>query len=273
MLAAAASVNLLAASGALAALLRAMPDDAMDRSGTPAISRGRLFEFAMPLLASNLLFQLMTDVTLFFLARYCQVEEVALYGAAYRVWGFLGLPQNAVASAIQGRISELHALNDRRGLEEMIRNSANLATLPTFLITLVVCLAAGPLLHLLFGEFYAEGSTALVVLCLSQLIFVALGPCEHLLAMSGKQRTVLAATMVSALLAVAAAWLLIPIWGIAGAATAAGLSTISFKVLLAWQAYQQMDIRSWLTLPIRDDASTPTLLSAAASGESQNLKG
>ncbi len=273
MLAAAASVNVLAAAWSLFALVRAMPAEAShDQVPTP-VPTARIFDFAVPLLGSNVLFQLMTDITLLFVACYCQVEEVALYGAAYRVWGFLGLPQNAVASAIQGRIAELHAANDRRGLEDMVRSSANLATLPTFLITLIVCVAAGPLLGLLFGEFYAGGHAALMVLCLAQLAFVAIGPCEHLLAMSGKQRTVLSVTIVAALLAVAFSWILTPTWGIVGAAVGAAVATVAFKVLLAWQAYKQMDIRSWVTLSPRGDADSPTLLPSAAARDTRRLKG
>lgn len=263
MLAAAALVSIAAAAWSLLALLRALPHDvgAISEEHVPT---GTIAGFALPLLGANVLFQFMTDATLFAVASYCGKEEVALYGAAYRVWGFLGLPQNAVVTAIQGRLAELHSAHDDHGLMEVVRNSAILSTLPTLLITLVAGVAGGRLLGLLFGDFYAGGQSALLILCVGQLICVALGPCDHLLAMTGKQQTVLVITVLSTALAIALAWVLTPRYGILGAATAAALATVSFKILLAWQAYRQMGIASWLSLAYLRKSSSPEFLATTA---------
>lgn len=247
VLTAATAVMLLTAAWSYFALREVYGDttEAGETHITPK-SNSEIMRFSLPLLGSNVLFQFTTDSTLFLVALYCNQSEVALYVAAHRIWGFFGMPQNAVATAVQGRIAELHAMRDRSGLEELVRNSANLATAPTLLITAVVCLAAGPIMGSLFTAEYADGATPLVVLCLAQLVFVMIGPAEHLLAMSGRQAEVLYASLASVLVAVVLGCLCIPYWGPLGAALAGGIATIVFKVLLAWQAYRVMGIRSWV---------------------------
>lgn len=111
---------------------------------------------ALPLLGSHLLYQAMTDSTLFFVAYYCSVEATALYAAAYRIWGVFGLPQSAVASAIQGRIAELDAQGDKQAVESLIRGSANLAMWPTAAAAAVVCLMSGSLMSVLYGPSFAS---------------------------------------------------------------------------------------------------------------------
>jgi O-antigen/teichoic acid export membrane protein len=210
----------------------------------------------------------MVDLTLLAVAWVCQSEEVALYGAAYRIWGVFGLPQNAVAISIQGRIAELHAVNDQPGLQALITNSANLAMWPTLLVTLVVCVGAGPILGLLFGEFYAAGHHVLVMLCLAQFLFVILGPGEHLMAMTGKQSIVLYASFASTALAVLMAWTLTPPLGLVGAAAAAGSAIVTFRLLLAWVAWRELGICTWVGRRHRlDKAGPPTCGAAAMNGE------
>lgn len=258
VLVAATIVMSLTAMWSYFALQRAyhqLPADAPTSTKQAPVSRERIMHFSLPLLGSNVLFQLTTDSTLFLVALFCNQSEVALYVAAHRIWGFFGMPQNAVATAVQGRIAELHAMKDRDGLEELVRHSANLATVPTLLITAVVCLAAGPLMTLLFTPTYSSGATPLIVLCVAQLVFVMLGPAEHLLAMSGKQSDVLYASVASVLVAIAlsclliASWSPIAMWGPLGAAIAGGAATVLFKALLAWRACRVMGIRSWVGFP------------------------
>ena len=220
------------------------------------IPRKKIARFAFPILGSNVLFQATTDATILAVAYFCNAKEVAIYGAAYRIWGVFGLPQSAVAGAIQGRIAELHAAKDARGLESLVRHSANLAMWPTLLITAVVCLAAGPILHLLFGEFYAGGAHVLVILSLAQFLFVALGPSEHLMAMTGRQSTVLYASLASVISAALLAWGFTPVFGLTGAAAAAGVSIVLFKLILSWQAWREFGLWTGIGLPISQEPSS-----------------
>jgi O-antigen/teichoic acid export membrane protein len=77
--------------------------------------------------------------------------------------------------------------------------------------------------------------------------------------------------MLSSVLAVGFAWLLTPHFEIVGAAIAAAIATVSFKALLAWQAYRQMGIRSWLTFSFHSQAGPPppSFLRRATTGDTQ----
>jgi len=201
---------------------------------------------ALPLLGSQTLFQAMTDSSLFFVAHYCSVEATALYAATYRLWGVSGLPQSAVASAIQGRIAELHAQADKRATELLIRSSANLAMLPTVLGAAVGCLFAGPLLMILFGDSFAAAAHLLMTFCLLRCPSVACGPAVHMLAMSGKQGMVFVVALTSAIFGIVAGWALTSSYGALGGVWAVGLATTLFHVQAVWQVSRVYGIRSWI---------------------------
>ena len=196
VLAVMAGVNLVVAAWSsfiLAQAVQAGDEDAEQTVETVPLHR--IYDCALPIMVSTLLFQGMTDLTLFLVGIYCQPQEIALYAASYRVWSVFGLPQSAVASAIQGRIAEVASQENKWGLESLVRTAANLAMCPTVAGAIIVYFFAGFLMSTLFGESFAAAAPLLKILCLFQCLSVALGPSEHLLAMSGRQRAVLLASL------------------------------------------------------------------------------
>jgi O-antigen/teichoic acid export membrane protein len=89
--------------------------------------------------------------------------------------------------------------------------------LPLFLIILAVPEA---FMTTLFGEAYLIGSQTLVILTLAQLINIGKGPIDQLLIMTGNQRVWFKITFIAFIVNIAANWILIPIYGLTGAAVA-----------------------------------------------------
>ena len=85
---------------------------------------------------------------------------------------------------------------------------------------------------LLFGPQYTSGQTALVLLSLGQLVNIVAGPVAGLLTMTGHERDVVMGVGLGTGANLALSLILIPLWGINGAACAAAASLILWNVFL-----------------------------------------
>jgi O-antigen/teichoic acid export membrane protein len=98
----------------------------------------------------------------------------------------------------------------------------------------------------LAGPDFVIGSTALVILACGQFVIVATGPGGFLLSMTGRQAILRNVNVMGALLNVALNAILIPLWGVVGAATATATSLALINLALVWQAKRQVGVN---TLP------------------------
>ena len=96
-------------------------------------------------------------------------------------------------------------------------------TAPAFLILFA---APGPLLKIGFGPEFEMAAVALVIMSAGQLVTVLRGPLGSLLTMAGHERMQLALTLAGLAMVVALALLLIPRYGLAGAAVAQAVPTV-----------------------------------------------
>ena len=88
----------------------------------------------------------------------------------------------------------------------------------------------------LFGTEFDAGRTALVVVVISQLLFAAMGFSETVLVMTGRESLLVRGVVVGAVLSIALNVLLIPPYGLNGAAVAALVGTTSMNICLVHYA-------------------------------------
>jgi O-antigen/teichoic acid export membrane protein len=147
-------------------------------------------------------------------------RDAAVYAAASRLLVFGQLGVQAVQQAIQPQLSRLLAQDDTRSTESVFRTAtAWLMALgwPAYLVTASL---APLMLRLLFGHRYVSGAHALTILALTMLIATACGPVDTLLLMAGRSWLSLANNAASLAVDVALNIVLIPRYGITGAAIA-----------------------------------------------------
>jgi O-antigen/teichoic acid export membrane protein len=109
---------------------------------------------------------------------------------------------------------------------------------------LVLILFGRWILAAVFGDEYAVGATALAILAAAQLANAAAGSVGQLLSMTGHERDAARGVALSALVNVALNALLIPRWGMNGAAAASAASLITWNVLLAILVHRRLGLHS-----------------------------
>lgn len=151
-------------------------------------------------------------------------EAVAVYFAATRIQQFVVFVPYAASAATAARFAEAQARGDKARLGALVADTARLTSAATLLVGAGILIVA-PLLLALFGPGFAASREVLAILVLGAVVQAAFGPAEDVLTMIGGER--LCALVSAAALALAATLLvlLVPLWGVTGAALAMAVSS------------------------------------------------
>ena len=220
---------------AVALVVRAMPSALSPAHRSPRLRQ--LLRFSLPQTLTTVLLQtiLWTDTLL--LGRLRTAAEVAVYTIVQRLLSPAQTISTATGQMFAPRIAAEDARGDRRALELMLKRvtywNVSLA-IPVFAALLLL---PGPLLRL-FGPAYAAGATALAILAAGQLFNAATGPLGQLINMSGRPYVTLVNNAAVAILNIVGCLLLIPRYGLTGAAcsTTASITLVNLIKLVQVRA-------------------------------------
>lgn len=151
--------------------------------------------------------------------------DVGVYTVATRIVVLAAFVFPAVTQAFAPRITDL----DRRGRRAELRDAYRVATGWTLTLSLpafAVLLAFPHELLRLFGDRFAAAAAVTVLLAVGQMVDAATGPCGMMLTMSGRPGWGLADNVATLVLNVVLNLVLIPPFGIVGAAVAWSLSLV-----------------------------------------------
>ncbi|NBB50892.1 hypothetical protein GVN24_21660 [Rhizobium sp. CRIBSB] len=201
-----------------ALLLRASLPKSVRPVTTPERRRFWLFAsvLMMPAMTAEELFVWIDVLILGFLV---PPDQASLYFAAQRSLSLAAFVQYGFMLVAARGFSLSLASADRAGLQARITRSTNATfwlTIPSVALTLI---AGYPLLHL-FGEAFVSAYPCLVLLGLAYIIRAATGQAAELLVVQGRYRLSLLIVSISVAACVLAMLVLVPLYGIIGAATA-----------------------------------------------------
>lgn len=171
------------------------------------------------------------------------VEAVGVYNVAKRGVQFILFGLIAVNVTLGPIIASLYARGEMKRLQRIVTLSARvvlLISLP-FAAGLIIF---GNWFLLIFGPEYTTGRAALAILGASQLFNAAMGSCGLLLIMTGYERDVAMGIGLSAVLNVILNAILIPQWGLEGAAVGTASTLIIWNSLFVVQVYRRLGIHS-----------------------------
>lgn len=160
-------------------------------------------------------------------------HEVGLYAAANRMAYLLVFVMSAFGIILAPIVARMNADGENEHLQKIITK----ITRGSFFVALpigLVMIFAGQNILVIFGHEFVAGQTALIILVIGRLVDIAVGGNSSLvLSMTGHERIVSNIFSVSALVNILLNALLIPQYGIQGAAIATVASLISMKIVLS----------------------------------------
>lgn len=158
-------------------------------------------------------------------------EEVGLYKAAYQAAWLIPFGLMAVNMAITPTLAQLYASGEMQRLRRVVTAAAGAALFFALPLVLLYLLDGSWFLRFTFGEAFTASARALAILTIGQTVNVATGPVGFVLIMSGHERLATLSTGASAAANLLLGLLLIPFWGVQGAAVATAFGLITFNLL------------------------------------------
>lgn len=199
----------------------------------PAADPPRLREvllFSFPLIWTQLVSWGVRQQEILVAAYFLPAAQVGLYGASLKTAALVGFTLQATNAIFSPLLAHLHGTGELEHLRSLYRTVARWCftlALPIFL----GCLLFGHELLGLWGPEFVAAWPALVLLAGAQLVNVSTGAAGSMLIMGARQKIELANSILALILGLALDILLIPRFGILGAAVGAGVSMSAVNLL------------------------------------------
>ena len=232
VLGAVASYILSMALGAVLALyyLRRIFPPLLDREVRPKFESRALFKASAPMIMANLTQQVHSWLALLALGAFESARSVGIYDVAFRTAALSTLVLFAFNGIFSPMISSLY----RRGLLQDLAYLYKDVSYWAFTGALAFFLTTGLLaqdIMTVFGPKFIPGWPVIIAIAAAQLFNSSVGPTARVLAMTGHQRIVMFSTLASAVAAAVLNLLLVPVFGLFGAAAATAAAVVLANVV------------------------------------------
>ena len=198
---------------------------------------------AVPLLVIDSVAALIMHADIVMVGIFLTPVDVAHYFAATRVATVASFFVASIGALAGPNLAALHAQGKTRDMQELLAGVTPWITVPALTVTLLLVATGWPLLRL-FGSGFEAGYVALVLLAAGHLVASANGPAALVLNMTGHQDSAGITYGAAAFTNIVLNALLIPRFGIAGAALATALTTIGMSATLVTLVRRRLGLRS-----------------------------
>lgn len=218
-------------------VLQKLYPDLFKRQPQPIFESKQLLALSIPLSLGSFLWLIMLWTDILMLGYFRPPTDVGIYRAASQTALLMTLFTRSLVTIFTPMIANFYNNDQLDELNKLFRVAARWSfslTLPLFLIVVVT----GEDLLKVFGQEFGIGWIPLIILAAGQLARAGPGGFSmHILAMSGHQYLKLMGDIVLAATNIGLNLLMIPRWGLTGAAIATGISILGVNLLRIIQVY------------------------------------
>lgn len=215
----------------------------MEKRVAPGPSRilfRQWFVVSLPIFLIESFFFLLTNADVLLVGAFMEPQDVAVYFATVKTLALVHFVYFAVKTGVAQRYAKF-SYGDRDQLAAFARETVSWTFWPSVAMGLVV-LALGKPMLLLFGPAFEAGYSLLFPLVLGVVARAAVGPAESLLTMSGHQNVCAAIFAATLVVNVSLSVVLIPEFGLWGAALATSLSILFEAAMLSFTVWRKLGI-------------------------------
>ena len=233
---AAALISLAFGTWLLGKILRTLP--------TPSQTEYRTIEWlksSVPMLMTSTSVYIISQTDIIMLGFLSGMHDSGIYSAISRVSEATLFFMSAVNFVNAPLISEAYQIDNRKRLQEVIRKSTRISFFLASVIFIIFILLGKELLGI-FGDDFIVGYYALLILSAGHLANTASGPVGITLSMTGNQMYAAKVMSASAVLNLALNYILIPQYGLLGAAMSTMTSTLLWNMLMLSKVMQILRI-------------------------------
>ena len=217
--------------GFVIATLDRIPDTTEPRPSEPS----RWWRFALPWVLISLATDFFFDIDLLLLSQSLSREELAIFGVCTRIFSLISFAVAAVYAVTLPDMFESEANADREAFKRKV-GDANFVASVISVVLFGGIAVTGPFALMLFGPSFAAGAAPLAVLSLALVVRSVMGPASLVLSIHDRPYASLPSVALGIATLVGCNWLLVPMFGLMGAALSAIIAITIWSVGLWWVA-------------------------------------
>lgn len=229
-------------------LYGSVPDNTFDAE--PLLFRKEWIQTSLPMVIISVTLVILVNTDILMVGMLAGTTEAGIYTASSRLAGIVVFGQITLSTVVGPMISELYSQGHMEELQDLIMRVAlwiGITVIPVVLVMLVM----GEWLLSMFGLNFTAGYLALVILCIGQITIASCGPVTYLMTMTGNQAVAAKILSGSVLFNIVGNALLIPLYGIAGAAVSTAATTVLWNILMVFFVNRRLSIRTDIIFAVK----------------------
>ena len=207
-----------------------------------ARSAAQLMRTGLGFMVNALVYMALMRVDLLVLGMVTSEASVGLYRVAVEGGQLVAFSYAAATIVLAPEYARLHAAGERDRLRMLVRQSSRIIMLVGVFAAIPLTLFSREILVMVFGPEYAGPAAALSILAVGNFITFFFGDPVFLLNMTGHHNRITVLVGISLVLAVVLSLILIPHFGIVGAAIASATTLVSYRALAFREVYRRLGI-------------------------------
>jgi len=201
------------------------------KPGKTQLSTKAILKSSTPMMISGLFLVLLSWTDTLMLGFFEPESEIGIYNVAIKV-GYLTLFIVASMNVIiMPKVSELFHLQDFKAMKTIVNKTTQTIILLTIPVALFIIFLSKTILSF-FGDSFTSGSLALIIITTGTLINAAMGNGDQILNMTNNQNIVKNIFIAGFIINVTFNLVLIPLFGINGAAAASLVTNVFINILI-----------------------------------------
>lgn len=200
-----------------------------------------LLRESYPLMIVSSMALIVTYTDVLMISFYLPNSEVGIYDIAIKFSALSGIFLMAINSYAMPKFAEYFGSGNRNALKTIVQQTSKLIFWSSIPFLIFGILFSSSLLGL-YGEEFLSGTMALIILVIGQFISSICGSVAYLLQMTDNQVLFQRIFLIATVINIAFNIILIPIYGITGAAIASLLSTAFWNITSVFFVKRKLDI-------------------------------
>ncbi|CCV11359.1 lipopolysaccharide biosynthesis protein [Mesorhizobium sp. STM 4661] len=221
-------------------------------SGPMKVHFAQWFIVSLPIFLVESFFFLLTNADVLMVGAYMDPDDVAVYFATVKTLALVHFVYFAVKAGVAQRYAQF-THGEPEKLAAFARETVSWTFWPSLAMALMVLVLGEPMLTL-FGPEFTAGYPLLFLLVFGVVARAAVGPCESLLTMSGNQNICAAVYAMTLAFNIGLNVLLIPLFGLWGAAMATAFAMIFEAAALSFTVWRKLGIVMAIFVPAKGAA-------------------
>jgi O-antigen/teichoic acid export membrane protein len=200
---------------------------------------------SLPIFVVEGFYLLLTYVDILMLEHLRSPDDVAVYYAGARLLAIVAFVYFAIAGATTHKFTQYHVSGDKERLAAFFKETTRWTFWPSLAVCAVILAFGYPLLGL-FGPHFERGYDVMFILAAGMLARAAVGPAERLLNMLGERTQCATVYAIAFAINLTLCFLLIPRFGIEGAAASTSTALAVESVMLYALAKRRLGIHVFI---------------------------